>query len=118
MSDSEFHMDLASVKSDKSYKSRSSISSRSDSEKNPMEPETDCVRRRNAMAKLNQLYVLLVDPDCPDHSSLESKNNESIKDNVKINELDKKTLKNGRIPTTLSFRVKRLDLGRAHASFL
>ncbi|GFS50443.1 hypothetical protein TNCV_2022471 [Trichonephila clavipes] len=30
-------------------------------------------------------------PDCPDHSSLESKNNETIKDNVKINELDKKT---------------------------
>ncbi|GFY54150.1 hypothetical protein TNIN_268251 [Trichonephila inaurata madagascariensis] len=28
-----------------------------------------------------------VDPDCPDHSSLESKNNEPIKDNSKINEL-------------------------------
>ncbi|GFX64778.1 hypothetical protein TNCV_4682531 [Trichonephila clavipes] len=33
---------------------------------------------------------LCVDSDCPDHSSLESKNNETIKYNVKINELDKK----------------------------
>ncbi|GFW38142.1 hypothetical protein TNCV_602181 [Trichonephila clavipes] len=53
------------------------------------------------------------DPDCPDHSSLESKNNETIKYNVKINELDKKPLKNGKIPriirTTLSFQIKRLD---------
>ncbi|GFS56199.1 hypothetical protein TNIN_455291 [Trichonephila inaurata madagascariensis] len=31
----------------------------SDSEKNPTKPETDCVRRRNAMPKLNQLDVLL-----------------------------------------------------------
>ncbi|GFS75969.1 hypothetical protein TNCV_4666081 [Trichonephila clavipes] len=147
------------VKSDKSYKSRSSIFSRSDCEKISMNPETDCARRRNPMVKLNQLDVLLVgykkfiayqkninsafaiqtiqsmkesqaardllvselrtippcvDPDCPDHSSLESKNNETIEDNVKINELDKKkTLKNGKIlriiRTTLSFRVKRLD---------
>ncbi|GFW45526.1 hypothetical protein TNCV_3244661 [Trichonephila clavipes] len=53
MSDPESDMDSSSVKSDKSFKSRSSISSRSDSEKNPTKPETDCVRRRNAMAKLN-----------------------------------------------------------------
>ncbi|GFW91896.1 hypothetical protein TNCV_4080561 [Trichonephila clavipes] len=61
MRDSYSDMDSASVKFDKSYKSRSSISSRSDCEKNAMNPEFDCARRRNVMAKLNQLDVLLVD---------------------------------------------------------
>ncbi|GFW79726.1 hypothetical protein TNCV_4361521 [Trichonephila clavipes] len=63
-----------------------------------------------------------IDSDCPDHSSIESKNSETIKDNVKINELDKKRHQKRKIPriiqTTLSFRVKRLDPPRQLQLFL
>ncbi|GFY67180.1 hypothetical protein TNIN_145821 [Trichonephila inaurata madagascariensis] len=52
-------MDSSFVKSEHSFKSRSSISSRSVRGTNPTTPESDCARQRNAMAKLKQYEVLI-----------------------------------------------------------